>query len=383
MILTLSSDTLRLVFAFCNTINDLNATAATCSRIRNETLAFKTLKVQEKISLIYGDVRTPCDQKEMLNWFSVLHAKKIMLVGGDSNPRRSLLFKPKLESFARRCAVGIKRTTDFEAVFYAGLLLVVSGSDGPSVGSVECYDFLLNSWSEMPGLPAALVAVACAKSGKHLYLTGGQDRVNRMRVTSVYTLGTGTDTGCAVPRWELLGVQLKKGRSHHGCVHYQGSLWVAGGFVEDSLQATDSVETVTIECREAAVQARMVRKRLRPRLIVIQGVLYAVGGDMNNFYHTASTIEKYDTASQTWQMLTEFPMTRPGCAVAALDNRIFVFGGGSSQSLAQGSWDIFDTATSEWESSRIGFNIPFLTYKDGFREWIKDSLAVTIDFDDG
>jgi len=381
MILTLSSDTLQLVFAFCGAIEDLNATGATCGRIRNEILTFRALKVQEITWCIFSSVRTPCDRKEMLSWYSALHTRRIMLIGGESNPRRSLLFKPKRESFSRRCAVGIKRTTDFEAVFHAGQLLVLSGSDGPSVGSVECYDFLLNLWSEMPELPVSLVAVATGKSDKHLYLTGGQDRQNRMRTTTVYSICSGgAAAGSASLRWELLSVQLKKGRSHHGCVFYQGALWVAGGFVEDSLQATDSVEAVSIAREEAVSQAHMMRKRLRPRLIVVNNVLYAVGGDMNNFYHTASTIEMYDPQTQAWQMLSEFPMTRPGCAVAALDSRIYVFGGGSSQSLAQGSWDIFHTDTCEWESSRIGFNIPFLTYKDGFSEWIKDSLAVTIDF---
>lgn len=372
MILTLESDVLLLIVAFCSVLDEMSSLAATCSKFHAEVLTYKGLKVQDKIAHVFKSTRTPGDRKEMLRWFKVLSSCCIVLTDGE---RRSCLqFEQKRNHFKRFSAGHLKRTAEFDTVFHTGEMYVISSSGSKSVGCVESYDVLSNTWRELPSLPAPLSAIACASNRNHLFVTGGRNSTTRMRAKSIYMLHC--DDESTVPHWQLLTVQLQQERSHHGCAFYQGRMWVAGGFVANNLQATELVESLCVERGEGIMQARMARKRIQPRLLVIRDALYAVGGE----YTVSSTIERYDTLTHSWMIVTEFPIARAGCAVAALGCRIYVFGGGLNGSSEHGSFDFFDTVTSEWGSSKNGPDTPYMQYDGGSQEWIKHALAVTVEF---
>ena len=371
MLLRVGSDVLHLIFAFCEAVNDLNATAVTCAKLRSEILVFKAYQVQVKVAKYFHDGRQPSSRHELLRWFDLLYNEQVVLTGGETNPRRNLLYRPTSNTFRRLCAVGVKRITDFESVFHNGKIYVLSGADSISLGVVESYDILLNTWSEEPSIPSELTALACATHQGQLYISGGHDRrrgVRSARSTSIYILSN----NCC---WEALHVQLHKGRSHHGCLFFQEKMWVAGGVLENCPQPTGTVECIDIHLQTSTVSS-MLRRRFRPRLYVINNNLYVVGGDVD---HNETTIECFDLTTQSWELCCIFPIKRPGCASAVVGTRIYVFGGGHGTLPSNDTYDYFDVV-QRWGSRSKGAGDPYLTYGNGFREALKDSLAVTLTF---
>lgn len=370
MLVCIANDLLHLIFAFCDVTDDLNAISSSCVKLRSAVSEHKAYQVKVKVSEYFSDGRQPASKQELWKWFDILYNKYMILLGGETHPRRNLLFRPLSATFRRLCAIGVKRTIDFDAVFHHGRIYVLSGADGISVGFVESYDILQNAWSEEPHIPAALTAVACATFQGELYLTGGQDRRNGSRSTCIYSLANNI-------MWDIKQVQLQRGRSHHGCVFFQGKLWIAGGLIEHSLQPTDTVECVDMVKSEAITMPSMIRRRFRPRLYVINETLYTVGGDSTAY---EASIERYDADAKCWELCCNFPLRRSGCASAVVGTRIYVFGGGvNAASPSQSSYDYFDVR-HRWGSRFEGAQKLFLPYPNGFNELLKDSLAVTLDF---
>lgn len=239
-----------------------------------------------------------------------LFSPKIFIVGGVVNNRKCLLFEPTKGRFHRGIAgIGLKRTDEFDAICYRGLVVVVSGSDDSAIGKVEAYHMDSNSWHLWPSLPRPLVSVSCAVAPNgHIVVSGGIDRSDSRRSQEILVfkhaeskvtlsqLGVSTVAG----QWEVCSCLLSKGRSHHGSIVYQNILWMAGGLVTGRMVATNTVEAIQLATGMAINIAPMLRHRLVPRLLVIEGHLYAVGGDVEGTSFSVSSIERYDANRDQW-----------------------------------------------------------------------------------
>ncbi len=127
---------------------------------------------------------------------------------------------------------------------------------------------------------------------------------------------------------------------------------MVGGLLGTSLHATNSVEVVRGCGTASAPSPPMQRCRFQPRLLVVSGVLHAVGGDMEQAQRaTSSTIERFDCAAQRWVHVTDIPLGRIKCASCCFQSKIFVFGGGSADSFCSRSWDSYDVQSDSWLSS--------------------------------
>lgn len=69
------------------------------------------------------------------------------------------------------------------------------------------------------------------------------------------------------------------------------------------------------------------------------------GGDNNTI---TLSIEEYNLATDTWEMVTELDEHRFGCRVAALGSKILVFG--SVVEPHGSNWKAFDTESGQWAS---------------------------------
>lgn len=284
---------------------------------------------------------------------------KIAIIGGLVNNRKCDVFLPHRGSFRRIAGIGLKRVEEFEAVFYRGILVVISGSDDSAVGNVEAYHIESNSWHIWPPLPRKLTAIGCAvMPGGAMYVTGGTDRSNSRRSDEIYFLehpgplnisqhGTGLFQGS----WQRSSMVLSKGRSHHGCTVFRGNIWVAGGLLTGRMVASNCAEVINLTTGVTIPVANMLRHRLLPKLLVINDNLYAVGGDVEGTAHAVGSIERYDIQKEAWMFVTFFPQPRRRvrCAIAAYGSRIYVFGG-SDGPLVLSSWDYYDTRDRYWAS---------------------------------
>ncbi len=87
---------------------------------------------------------------------------------------------------------------------------------------------------------------------------------------------------------------------------------------------------------------------------VVEGrKIYVVGGCSSpvpqQYYNAVATLEVYDPATNTWQQLAPMSMPRVGPAVAALNGKIYVFGGFNRNTWsANSSVEIYNIATNRW-----------------------------------
>eukprot|EP01039_Chlorochromonas_danica_P004022 gene4022-4397_t len=290
--------------------------------------------------------------KTLSNFFiySILHTPKIFLLGGDMSYRVFHAFNPTTGRFKRRCSLGFKRSVDGCAVYYRGLLLSMSGVDSP--GRVEVYNIFSNTWHYGDCLPQPLIAPAVIVHTKHLLLLGGQHNSTNERSNIVYKLHLiPTSTGDFKMSWEVFPQGLLTGRSHCGVASYGGFIWLAGGISTDQWVTTNSVELYNPITFTSTIGPNMLRHRYSPKLAVIDGCLYAIGGDVEEFVHSVGSIEKFDEQKQSWVFVTFFlePRRRAHCAIAVFGSKIFIFGGVHGENIWK-SWDFYDVRGCYWAS---------------------------------
>lgn len=102
----------------------------------------------------------------------------------------------------------------------------------------------------------------------------------------------------------------------------------------------------------------MTRHRVFGNLMVVNGQLYAVGGDVDDRGEQLTrTIEKFNDQKQLWEHVASFKDERRGFSTCCVGHKIYVFGGSFNQDdrneTYNDTWDVFNTETCSWESSEI------------------------------
>lgn len=93
--------------------------------------------------------------------------------------------------------------------------------------------------------------------------------------------------------------------------------------------------------------ATMNSQRAGCELISINGVLYAIAGMGNNGYLT--TIEKYNTLNNQWQMVTEIPNVTKGFGVVSNNSKIYIIGGYDNSNYLN-VVQIYDINSDTWST---------------------------------
>ncbi|KAJ1416785.1 hypothetical protein B484DRAFT_454177 [Ochromonadaceae sp. CCMP2298] len=285
----------------------------------------------------------------------------VILLGGNQQHRQCDEFNPNQFQFRRLSSLSIKRHDEFSAVFHAGLVFVASGSCEISVGSVECYNYLLNIWVPQPSLPRPVASLSAASLRDQLYFLGGYDRGLNRRSTCIYRLNPRAEIACAGrgifsdaesthQTWHLCSAALTKGRSHHSSVAYAGKVWIAGGLLESQHFVTNTVEIFDPLTNTCIPGPPLKQARIKPGLVIVKGVLYAVGGTMMTFAHGPTTVERFAEESGRWEVDSECPEFRSKCSVCAAGSKIFLFGGANGGTV-HNTWTSYDVDTKSWANA--------------------------------
>lgn len=103
----------------------------------------------------------------------------------------------------------------------------------------------------------------------------------------------------------------------------------------------------------------MIASRDYANLLVCNGSLFAVGGDVDIENKQAiRTIERLNKDQNEWELVTSFIDERRGFSTCAIENKIYIFGGCSAEcgndNYEQETWDCYDVLKGEWESQVMG-----------------------------
>lgn len=256
------------------------------------------------------------------------------------------------------------RSAEFETVYFKGQILVFSDCDAmshlKSGEQLQIYDCIEKKWFTCPTLGEIdkAFAMGLIPWNGRLLITGGHihtDRNNTI-LNTMYVIDRRYREGEPY-NLRLLPSRMGSLRSHHGAVIYNGELWVAGGQLStyEPTSTTDIFKSLDGE-RGEWVRGPSMRK-IRdgcPKMAVIQGHLYAIGGDFDVHDDLRSTIEVLDPDTNTWSLVGQFKEPRAFSSAAVVGHHVYIFGGCvpeiSDDVTYLNTWDCFDVITSKWAS---------------------------------
>lgn len=272
----------------------------------------------------------------------------------------------------------IQPRDSFQVAVSDRVVYMVSGVDSRAEQFVETRDLVSkkNTCSSDP-LPIVTRHNSCFVYSSKLFVVAGEE-VESKRCTKVVLFSelsalsnssSGSDESPSKSAWKVLGEQLVMPRMGHSSVVHAGSLWVVGGQVSSG-ERTASVELLSLthlseaksfdfpeteDEEDALFQHFSQPGRFRagptlnnPRshfqLVVVEGRLYAVGGDED------FSIEVLDEVHNLWRVIAYIPDSRQAFASCVMGAHIVVVGGLNAVREGLTSSVSFNTRTGSWNT---------------------------------
>lgn len=333
---------------------------------------------------------------QKVQFFNNYIQPKVLFIGGTQEHRKCDLFDVRSGVFKKSRSLNFKRDDEFDAILHLGLVFAISGSQQSSLGRVECYNSVQNIWIEQLSLPRALVSMSSATFRGNLYVIGGNDAIlvcdmgvirclysfvslphsyclsfhstggydirGNNRSSDVYRLTEdvlvhsedelSSTNAHSSDMWPKCAVALRTGRSHHSCITFNDKIWVVAGVTRDSVYASNQVELLDPVIGTSEVGPSLNKPRFSPHLLILDGILYCIGGDMIGPIRSIGSIEKFNPFTNSWQYVTSFPTKRTKGAIFGYGSRIYLFGGSNAACPeTMTTWDFYCTRTHRWAST--------------------------------
>ena len=230
---------------------------------------------------------------------------------------------------------------------YEGMVYAVGGSSNheTALHSVELYDPKTNSWSSVMSLRKEVTGVGVAVLGDYLYAVGGCDvKGSPLDVVQRYSP--------RLNKWQYISAMMSA-RTRHGVVAANGFLFSLGGYGSEDFLPLKTGELYDSGSDRWIYISPMKHRRSDMCCICVGQMIYIIGGE-----HTLSSgntvrlnsCEMYEPATDTWTTMTPLCSPRSHSGVAAVRNKIYIFGGLDNESKELESIECFDTKTETWKT---------------------------------
>jgi N-acetylneuraminic acid mutarotase len=267
----------------------------------------------------------------------------------------------------RRCADCRRDRGYFAAVWFKGEVYAIGTYSIIAAGTVEKFNPFTNVWSNVPNLPRKLRSAGAAVLDSKLYVIGGHDTFSETYSDCVFVFDdsggfeecpSSSTLSCSSSRrhhWEMIKTRMTKPRSRHAAAGFDGKIWIAGGCFE-GFTVTRSVECYDPVDNRWYEAPPLTTPRDFSNLLVVNGALYAVGGDVDDTGAQATrTIEMFNRVANEWEHVTAFKDERKGFSTSAIGSKIYIFGGSCDEEQYElNTWDAFDVSTGHWDSDLRG-----------------------------
>ena len=242
---------------------------------------------------------------------------KLYAVGGECETKLShegTLYLASVEFFdpihnSWTQVADMKYARSFAAVaVMAGKLYSIGGeTTAHCYKSVEEYDPHLNQWTTLPDMHIARSGAGAASLDGRLFVVGGQDRSVHHSSVEAYDPKDGTWHVCTSMRHARSGVSTVVLGEH---------LYAIGGRDRHRQAYYDVVERYSPELNTWETFQRLTHPRAWPSATVYKGQIYVCGGYDGQF--RLKTVEKYDPEEQKWKRVSDMNEYRAGCGSAVL-----------------------------------------------------------------
>ena len=226
------------------------------------------------------------------------------------------------------------------------------------------YDPVADTWKALAPMPAKRGSALAAVVGDKIYVIGGATTPPGSKETAVHparpqvSVGTVEEYDPVANTWRERSPMLTP-RNHAAIGVVNGKIYVIGGRVGAAFIGLASDISVVEEYDPAtdqwgAPRARMPTARSALGAGVYGGRIYVAGGEYQDPHMMATfrAVEAYDPASNTWTVMPPMPVSRHGLAVGVIGNRLYVVGGdvqsaGTGVEVSSGEHDAFEFSSGD------------------------------------
>jgi N-acetylneuraminic acid mutarotase len=206
--------------------------------------------------------------------------------------------------------------SEHPAVVLDGRIVIMGGLIETGVGqtgvtpSVEAYDPVTDSWSDLPDLPAPRHHAMAAVVDDRLFFIGGYDEAGFNPTVDVWELSGDT--------WvERANLPTPVGAA--AAVVLDGLIYIVGGVPNSGLFVYDPAADAWTELEEPS------EKREHLAAVALEGEVWAIGGRWEVF--AVRTVEIYDPVSDSWRDGPQMIQARSGFGATVVDGMVMVAGG--------------------------------------------------------
>jgi N-acetylneuraminic acid mutarotase len=231
---------------------------------------------------------------------------------------------------------------------YKNKIYVIGGfnADSKPTNRLFIYDPLKNEWMEGTKMPTARGALTAEFINGILYAVGGD--VNAAHLNGKYNPSGQTAINEAYNPLTNSWTEkesMPTARHHHVSAVVDGKLYVIGGRFgletsDHKFNNTNANEMYDPNKNTWISRQPMLTNRSGAAAASVNGSIYVLGGETNNYpkedQHTYNSNERYNPAMDKWT--SELPMSTPrhGLSAVAIDNKIYVIGGGKRSGSTTG-----------------------------------------------
>ena len=296
----------------------------------------------------------PFPEPEEELYGTVINGKFYVLGGfgiGGNPPGMLYEYDPAADRWTKKKNIPVAVHHQAQAA-YNGKLLVFGGclkgiSGEAATQNTWEYDPGADAWRALAQLPVKRCSAAAEEVGGRIYLIGGLEPMDNGRGTRVTGLNQMYDP--ATNTWTNRSL-MPTARNHVFSGAVNGKIYIIGGRLgAGNIPATSNTDVVE-EYDPATnlwgtVKERMLTPRSGGGYTTCDGRIYAGGGEWvtREMYAAFRSLEAYDPATNTWQMLPSLPGAVHGNAMGCLGNRLHTVSG---KTRSGGPSDAPDPATA-------------------------------------
>lgn len=193
----------------------------------------------------------------------------------------------------------------------------IGGYDGNShIGKIDKYDPINKVWQTIGNMPVAVSDCAVGVCNKKIFVVGGMSE-NPVDNVQVYDLSTNTwSNGNSMPEQLFGGAYAQK----------DNSLYIFGGTGITGIR--NCVYKYNMETNTWERKTDLPCKMTYSTAVLSDGSIYLIGGNSED--EVLNCVYMYDDTDDTVEYVSHMQVGRKNCAVAAMGNKIYIFGGSIS-----------------------------------------------------
>jgi N-acetylneuraminic acid mutarotase len=226
-----------------------------------------------------------------------------------------------------------------------GKLYAIGGALNQTTSSraVAEYDPATNKWTQRANLPETTCGLSTSVIDGKIYTIGGATSAVGVARSSVYVYDPETDT------W-IRKTDMPTARAYLSASVVNGKIYVIGGAPSVFSPAYRTVEEYDPAADTWTRKADMPTARSTHSTGVVDGKIYVIGGMVGSPtpWTGLSVVEVYDPATDIWTRKADMPTRRLCHAVSAVDGKIYLMGGSTSNSGALATLEEYDPITDTW-----------------------------------